>query len=151
MNQTTNYKLNQWDAADPIRREDFNSDNAIIDAALGGQEARVETLEAACAKSGSCVFYSATYTGNGETATVPTHTFPHKPMVVMVATVGSAAYNTIFWRGQTHSRSFGTTYSDVEVTWNGNTVTWHSENDLGYGMNQKDTVYQIVALLDMSE
>ena len=34
MKKTTNYQLNQWDAADPIRREDFNADNAALDAAL---------------------------------------------------------------------------------------------------------------------
>ncbi|MGM9607322.1 MAG: hypothetical protein ACI3XJ_07445 [Oscillospiraceae bacterium] len=34
MEKTANYHLNQWDAADPIRREDFNADNAKIDAAL---------------------------------------------------------------------------------------------------------------------
>ena len=34
MTKTEHYQLNQWDAADPIRREDFNSDNAAIDAAL---------------------------------------------------------------------------------------------------------------------
>ena len=34
MNQTTNYNLNQWEAADRVKRADFNADNAKIDAAL---------------------------------------------------------------------------------------------------------------------
>ena len=34
-NQTSNYKLNQWKAEDRVMREDFNADNAKIDAALG--------------------------------------------------------------------------------------------------------------------
>lgn len=34
MNQTTNYQLNQWEKADRIQMEDFNADNAKIDAAL---------------------------------------------------------------------------------------------------------------------
>ena len=34
MNSTANYSLNQWDASDRIMREDFNADNAKIDAAL---------------------------------------------------------------------------------------------------------------------
>lgn len=34
MTKTTNYQLNQWEPTDPIRREDFNADNAAIDAAL---------------------------------------------------------------------------------------------------------------------
>lgn len=34
MNHTTNYNLNQWEAADRVTRADFNADNAAIDAAL---------------------------------------------------------------------------------------------------------------------
>ena len=34
MKKTTNYQLNQWDATDRILREDFNADNAKIDAAI---------------------------------------------------------------------------------------------------------------------
>ena len=36
MTKTKNYNLNQWEPADPIRRTDFNADNAAIDAALAG-------------------------------------------------------------------------------------------------------------------
>lgn len=35
MQKTTNYELNQWDKTDRIRMEDFNADNAKINAALG--------------------------------------------------------------------------------------------------------------------
>ena len=35
-NHTTNYNLNQWEAADKVLRTDFNADNAKIDAALKG-------------------------------------------------------------------------------------------------------------------
>lgn len=34
MTKTSNYNLNQWESADPIRREDFNENADIIDAAL---------------------------------------------------------------------------------------------------------------------
>ena len=37
MQQTGNYGLNQWELTDRIRMEDFNGDNAKIDAALKGQ------------------------------------------------------------------------------------------------------------------
>ena len=36
MQKTERYALNQWDPSDRILREDFNTDNAKIDAALGG-------------------------------------------------------------------------------------------------------------------
>ena len=37
MTKTTNYQLNQWAKSDRIRMEDFNADNAKVDAALKGQ------------------------------------------------------------------------------------------------------------------
>lgn len=48
MTKTEHYQLNQWDAADPIRREDFNADNATIDAALAAvkREAANELAQA---------------------------------------------------------------------------------------------------------
>ena len=36
MNQTPNYQLNQWEQTDRIQMEDFNADNAKIEAALSG-------------------------------------------------------------------------------------------------------------------
>ena len=44
MEQTSNYQLNQWDKTDRIQMEDFNADNAKIDAALA---AEAEAREAA--------------------------------------------------------------------------------------------------------
>ena len=37
MTKTTNYQLPQWEASDPLRREDFNQAMADIDAGLGGK------------------------------------------------------------------------------------------------------------------
>ena len=46
MKYTEHYQLNQWDAADRVLREDFNADNAKLDAALGGLQTQVDTLAA---------------------------------------------------------------------------------------------------------
>lgn len=43
-NQTKNYGLNQWERTDKVVMEDFNADNAAIDAALGAADARAEAL-----------------------------------------------------------------------------------------------------------
>ena len=37
MQHTTNYNLNQWEAGDRVTREDFNADNAKIDAAIAAK------------------------------------------------------------------------------------------------------------------
>ena len=43
MKQTGAYQLNQWELTDRIRMEDFNSDNAKVDAALSALSGRVDT------------------------------------------------------------------------------------------------------------
>jgi len=43
MNKTEKYQLNQWELTDRIQMEDFNSDNAKIDAALAEQAAALDT------------------------------------------------------------------------------------------------------------
>ena len=45
MNQTTNYNLNQWQRHDRVLMDDFNADNAKIDAALAKHDAAI-TAEA---------------------------------------------------------------------------------------------------------
>ena len=37
MNKTQNYNLNQWEKSDKVLMDDFNADNAKIDAALKGE------------------------------------------------------------------------------------------------------------------
>lgn len=43
MNKTEKYQLNQWELTDRIQMEDFNADNAKIEAALAEQAAVLET------------------------------------------------------------------------------------------------------------
>ena len=38
MTKTTNYQLNQWAKPDRVMMDDFNADNAKIDAALRSEE-----------------------------------------------------------------------------------------------------------------
>ena len=44
VNHTTNYQLSQWESTDRILMEDFNSDNAKIDAALKNQADAIAAL-----------------------------------------------------------------------------------------------------------
>ncbi len=51
MQKTTNYQLNQWEKADRILMDDFNRDNANIEAVLAANAAAVSAEEAARAAS----------------------------------------------------------------------------------------------------
>ena len=50
MNQTPNYQLNQWDKSDRIMMEDFNADNAKIEAALSETMALAQKVPFAVGK-----------------------------------------------------------------------------------------------------
>ena len=73
MNQTSNYGLNQWEEQDRILREDFNADNAKIEAAL---QAATETALAEHVTVGS-------YTGNGAKGRVISLPFTPKAVILL--------------------------------------------------------------------
>jgi hypothetical protein len=55
LKKTQNYQLNQWDATDRILREDFNEDNARIDAALEGTKPFTKLKEFTISQTGTQV------------------------------------------------------------------------------------------------
>ena len=72
MKKTTNYQLSQWDKTDRIVMEDFNGDNAKIDAALRSlQNAKADKTTTNSLQSqvdAKCSIVVGTYTGDGSTA-----------------------------------------------------------------------------------
>ena len=150
MEQTANYGLNQWDAGDRIMMEDFNADNAKVEQALGDHEERVSTLEAASAGFGSCVFYATSYKGTTNDVSTPSLTFPHKPMVLLVGNPDAGYTNLIAWQGQPKARVVGGTGYDINLTWEGNTVSWTGYNS-EYTLNKNNVTYYVLALLDAAQ
>lgn len=150
-NQTENYQLSQWAKSDQVKMEDFNADNAKIDAGLKAVDQRADSLEqtltnhaATIAKLGNCQIYTAAYIG-AENGGPVTHTFPHKPWFITVTCLEGGSL--IFWRGQNE-------YVDnkyVTFTWEGSTVTWHCGGSAESGMNYPGRHYQIIAFLNMEE
>ena len=45
MQETSNYKLNQWESTDRILMDNFNEDNRAIDKELAAQEKRIAAVE----------------------------------------------------------------------------------------------------------
>ena len=68
MQKTVNYQLNQWVKSDRIQMEDFNSDNAKIDAALKGNADAV-AAETAAREAASSLVKLMTATLGASTAT----------------------------------------------------------------------------------
>ena len=143
MNQTEQYQLNQWDKSDRIMMEDFNADNAKIEAAL----AEHEEILSAVPKLGNCQLYYETYVGNGGLSM--SRTFPHKPMIIFI-NEADGSHSHRFIRGCTASVcSCGNTQFYPELTWSGNTVSWFSGRATE-SLNYSGYTYYLVALMDMS-
>ena len=172
-NKTQNYQLNQWVKSDQVKMEEFNTDNAKIDAALASKastsalnslqsvvngkasasalsslSATVSGHSTSMAKKGNCILYTSTYTGSGERERLSTFSlsFPHKPIVLLIAHQSSDGI-TIGVQGgvqgptlkiaQTHANDF---------TWSGNSVSIRT-----YFANNKGDTYYVAALLDAEQ
>ena len=165
MEQTANCHLSQWKGEDRILVEDFNADNAKVDAALKAEAevrrtadeaetrartAAVSSLSAALGKRGNCQLYITSYVGDGKYgASFPPRsiTFPSQPQVVFISEMEGLPY-AILIRGMKASRPNGYAQSTlVNAVWEGNTFSWYSYHDVQSAMNQEGKTYYLAALL----
>lgn len=161
MQKTSNYNLNQWESTDPIRREDFNSDNAAIDAAIKAVEsamadkadtATVTTQLAAC---GNCRIVIGSYTGNGKygSSNPVKLTFGFKPLLVLVGSDEYASYSgnpSVLIRGRASAApcmgAGNGEYSLMKLTWSNSAVSWYNADSEIDQNNEEFIVYRYVAL-----
>ena len=118
MQKTANYQLNQWVKSDRIQMEDFNSDNAKIDAALKANADAVAAVQTAVPK---IVF--GTYIGDGTaTRTIPLDFTPKAVLVITAYGASFAPYDTY---GGLALENYDVEYGDkkaVHIVTNGFTV-----------------------------
>ncbi len=151
MKETSNYQLNQWEKTDRILMEDFNRDNARIDAAL--------------AAAGNCRIATGSYLGTGTwgEANKNTLTFDFTPRAVLIMANGAnfvlnsdAANWVLLVRGVTaynaryaSNNTNGTSYA---VEWEDRGVSWYATNRptatewAGGQLNLSDTTYHYIAI-----
>ena len=67
MKKTSNYQLNQWDKEDRILMEDFNGDNAKIDAAIKKVDTRLTSEAAALRNRSGFVHIKSAYNNSNTT------------------------------------------------------------------------------------
>lgn len=89
MEKTENYGLNQWAEQDAIKREDFNADNATIDAAIRGNAVSINAVIAAMPK-----IAAGTYTGDGTYGRVILLEFTPKAVIVWMNGAKQAECNS---------------------------------------------------------
>ena len=78
MTKTTNYQLPQWEAHDPVRREDFNQAMTNIEEGLDGVQA---AADAAQETADTKPYVAGTYTGTGGSLTF---TLGFRPSFIIV-------------------------------------------------------------------
>ncbi len=156
-NHTANYQLSQWVKQDKVLMEDFNADNAKIDAALkAGADARA-AMAATLSTRGNCRVVYGSYTGSGLSgeAHPTTLTFDRPPVAVFIfPSANTGGYLGIpILRGTSSFYSSPTDpYSGCVVNWSGNSVSWYSyDGRTGYQLAQRDTTYVYAAFLPADE
>ena len=137
MNHTTNYNLNQWEAEDAVRREDFNADNAAIDAALKA---------VADAAVGNCrlVFTSRVGGGTKDEITI-TAPGSGQLIAVMVGRINNAE-GMIALRGCTRP-PICTTSGFPFLRWSGNSMTWYGMSDPSSNFDMLNNTYYIIYVM----
>ena len=149
-NHTPNYQLSQWERSDKVRMEDFNADNARIDAALKAEADARKTIQTALNKKGNCSIGAFTYQGTGTYGPDnPTQVqFPKLPMMYVILgdkfLIGRGGVTTAI-----HAYSIssgGTGVGSISVSWSGSTVSFWDSSFPQWQMNYKGMVYQVIAL-----
>ena len=147
-NYTENYQLSQWSRTDQVKMEDFNADNAKLDAALKAEADARTALAAEVAKRGNCSIGTFTYTGTGEYGSghPTTITFPRRPTAYIIAGNGLL----IGWGGGTrtsivYSGHYGTGCPRIDTSWSGNTLSFLSSDSATGQMNELASVYIVIA------
>ena len=145
MNKTANFQLTQWEKTDRIMMEDFNRDNAAIDAALKANADKAAALQTALAGAGNCGIAVTSYTGAGAYGAENANTlsFEHPPLAVFIfgGDVGFLSRD----RGMRVLR--GNSTASTTTTWSadGKSVSWYAGHS-AYQMNEKGYNYTVVYL-----
>lgn len=143
--KTANLGLNQWARTDGVCMDDFNADNALLDAAVA--------LKPNIA--------SGTYTGTGTygTANKNTLTFSFAPRAVLIYTA-DGQFGVLFQGNATGFLQGGVNYEEdgysngterhciEHLTWSsgGKTLSWYNPVANYYQYNESGVVYHWIAL-----
>lgn len=165
MTKTEHYQLNQWEATDKLSRANFNSDNAVIDAALAGKansadvtavSQSVAALETLVGGKGNCRIATGSYVGDGKYgASNPcTLSFDFKPLWLMIGegqtseSTTPEMMDTSFFVYPSRGAS-SVSGKALRVTWADDYVKWYCTSSLSSAGAQNNTegcTYYWVAL-----
>ena len=154
-NYTQNYHLSQWSRSDKVLMEEFNADNAKIDAALAGKaeaasvtalsrrvdgKADVSSLNSlaqtvtshgiSLAGKGNCRIYTGSYTGTGTYGKndQSSFTFPKRPVLIFIGDCGSGGRHFLACYSQSTIWTQSSSPAYDYISWSGTTMSWYSDH-----------------------
>jgi len=143
-NHTQHFALNRWDLNDQIIMDDFNDDNAKIDAALHNNAAALSALQTTLNTHGKLTrFTYGSYVGTGESGQNHPNslTFDFYPMFIIImsrAAQGRDQSPCFMMRGETVGNSTKTAAS-INLIWSDNGVSWYDVDSFSKPENQNNT------------
>ena len=143
-NHTQHFALNRWDLNDQIIMDDFNDDNAKIDAALHDNAAALSALRTTLSTHGTITrFAYGSYVGTGESGQNHPNslTFDFYPMFIIImsrAAQGRDQSPCFMMRGETVGNSTETAAS-INLSWTDSGVSWYDVDSFSEPENQNNT------------
>ena len=143
-NHTQHFALNRWDLNDQIIMDDFNDDNAKIDAALHDNAATLSALQTTLNTHGKLTrFAYGSYVGTGESGQNHPNslTFDFYPMFIIImsrAAQGRDQSPCFMMRGETVGNSTETAAS-INLSWTDSGVSWYDVDSFSEPENQNNT------------
>lgn len=153
MNHTQNYQLSQWVKSDKVQMEDFNADNAAIDAALGTHAAALAALETS---KGNCRVETQSYTGQStqdKDGSRNSLSFSGQPAFVLIfggnsILLASGASDIGMYAGTYDSMVGERTVIPTRYVWEENALVL-IDSRRQVRMDAYNTAYQVVAWIPM--
>ncbi len=148
-NHTQHYALNQWARNDQILMDDFNADNAKLDAALQAEANARTALETALGSGGNnCRIATGSYVGTGTYGPSNRNSlqFDFTPALVLVLDGAAPNTNSHMLRGAAKAWGYNGT---IDLEWSAHGVAWscpRSGGDADRQLNRQGATYYYLAL-----
>ena len=142
MNHTPNYNLSQWAKSDRVLMDDFNADNAKIDAALAG-------FTAALTQKGNCQIVTGSYTGSGKVGPNFPNSLTFNKTPVLLFVCGPTLGIMVKGGSSGYMLQAGTS-EEFTTAWDQNSVSWYRNGfdlDPCQQMNESGKRYYYLAFL----
>jgi hypothetical protein len=146
-NHTPHYNLSQWERNDRILMEDFNEDNAKIDAALAAQAGTLAAHATELTRKGNCQIWTTTYQGTGTRgASAPTviH-FPENPLLIVVVDT-NGDFALLIPGTERLDRIVSSKHCYTYLTWAKDSLSAYSPEYAQFQFNGANRTYVIVTV-----